>query len=139
MFVSSKSTTYIKARCFFINDKIKEGEAEIRYCPTKKMWNDVLNNPKQGDPFRNDQAIIMNTHEKYKENVEYCSTHPDLLSSEGKENLEHMGVTRPQSSSSSALKDIGNQNKLLGVPVSNVCARKNKNTVSWSNIVYGNL
>ena len=45
---SSKRTKHIKARYFFIKDKIEEGEVEIRYCPTEKMWSDVLNKPKQG-------------------------------------------------------------------------------------------
>jgi hypothetical protein len=37
-FLSSKRTKHIKARYFFIKDKIEEGKVEIRYCPTKKMW-----------------------------------------------------------------------------------------------------
>ena len=53
-FLFSKRTKHIKARYFFIKDKIKEGEVEIRYCSTEKMWSDVLNKPKQGAPFRKD-------------------------------------------------------------------------------------
>jgi hypothetical protein len=32
-FLSSKRTKHIKARYFFIKDKVEEGGVEIRYCP----------------------------------------------------------------------------------------------------------
>ena len=57
MFSSSKQTKHIKTRYFFIKDKIKEGEVEISYCPTEKIWSDVLNKPNQGGPFRKDRAV----------------------------------------------------------------------------------
>ena len=130
-FLPSKRTKHIKARYVFIKDKIVEVEVRIRYCPTKEMWSNVLNKPKQGAPFRKDQAIVMDVPEKYDDNVEYCRTHPDILPLEDKENLEHVGSSkRPPSSSRSVLKDVGNQDKLLGVSVSNMCARKSKNADS---------
>ena len=42
----SKRTKHIKARYYFIKDKVEEGEVEVQYCPTDKMWSDVLNKPK---------------------------------------------------------------------------------------------
>ena len=42
-------------------------------------------------------------------------------------------------SKDNVLKDVGNQDKLLGVPVSNVHARSDKNTVSWSEVVCRSL
>ena len=44
-FLSSNRTKHIKARYYFIKGKIEEGEVEIRYCPTEKMWSNVLNKP----------------------------------------------------------------------------------------------
>jgi hypothetical protein len=72
--LSSKKTKHIKARYFFIEDKIEKGEVEFWYCPTKKMWSDVLNKPKQGAPFRKDRAMLMGVPEEYDDNVEYCRT-----------------------------------------------------------------
>ena len=34
---SSKLTKHIKARYYFIKDKIEEGEVEVQYCPTKDI------------------------------------------------------------------------------------------------------
>ena len=66
---------------FLIKDKIEEWEVEIRYCPTEKMWSDVLNEPKQGGPLRKYQAMLMGVPEEYNDNVEYCRTHQELLPS----------------------------------------------------------
>ena len=73
-FLSSKRTKHIKARYFFIKDKMEEGKVEIWYCLTKKMWSDVLNKPKQGAPFRKDRAVLMGIPEEYDDNVEYRRT-----------------------------------------------------------------
>ena len=62
-------TKYIKVRYFFIKDKIEEGKVEIRYCPTEKMWSNVLNQPKQSQPFRKDHDILMDVPEDYDDNI----------------------------------------------------------------------
>ena len=83
---------------------------------------------------------MMDVSEEYNNNVEYRKTHPNLLPLEDKENLEYVGSSKkPPSSSRSVLKNVDNQDKLLGVPVSNVHARKSKNTSSWSKVVCRNL
>ena len=66
---SSKRTKHIKARYYFIKDKIDEGEVEIRHCPTKKMWSDILNKPKTGAAFRKDRAMLMNVPVEYDDHV----------------------------------------------------------------------
>jgi hypothetical protein len=48
-FLSAVRTKHIKARYFFIKNKIEEGRVEIRYCPTEKMWSDIFN--KMAMPF----------------------------------------------------------------------------------------
>ena len=139
-FSSSKRTKHIKAGYFFIKDKMKEGKVEIRYCPTKKMWSNVLNKPKQGAPFRKDPAMMMDVPVEYDNNVKYFRTHPNLLPPEDKENLELDGSYKiPLSSSRSVLKNVRNQDKLLGVPVKNIHARKSVNKVNWSDMVHRNL
>jgi hypothetical protein len=47
----SKRTKHIKVRYFFIKDMVHQGEVEIRHCPTKEMWSDILTKPKQGREF----------------------------------------------------------------------------------------
>ena len=51
---SSKRTKHIKARYYFIKEKIEEGEVDVRYCPTTEMWSDVINKPKHGTLFKKD-------------------------------------------------------------------------------------
>ena len=50
------------------------GEVDIKYCPTKIMWADVLNKPKQGAAFRQDRAILMNVPIEYDDANERAQT-----------------------------------------------------------------
>ena len=43
----SKRTKHMKVRYFFIQDKIKNGEVSIQYCPTERVWSDMLTKPLQ--------------------------------------------------------------------------------------------
>ncbi len=56
----SKQTKHVKARYYFIKDKLEEGEVDIHYCPTEEMWSHTLNKPKNTIPFQKDQARLMN-------------------------------------------------------------------------------
>ena len=56
----SKRTKHIKARYFFTKHYYDSGEIDLRYCPTKQMWADVLTKPLQGSKFREMRAILMN-------------------------------------------------------------------------------
>ena len=76
----SRRTKHINARYFMVKDRIDEGELEVQYCPTKKMWTDVLNKPEQGAKFRLDRAELMNVPVDYDDDVERRRTHPKLLS-----------------------------------------------------------
>ena len=55
-FSSSKRTKHINAKYYLITDIIGQGELEIQYCPTGEMWAVVLNQPKQGTPFKTDRT-----------------------------------------------------------------------------------
>jgi hypothetical protein len=76
---SSKRTKHIKAKYFFIKDKVDTGEVELQYCPTQQMWSDVLNKPKQGNPYRVDRSHLMNVPVDYDDEQERKRTHPALL------------------------------------------------------------
>ena len=43
----SQIEKHIKAIYFFIKDQINQGDVWVEYCPKKKMWLDVLKNPKK--------------------------------------------------------------------------------------------
>ncbi len=79
---SLKQTKHIKARYYFIKDKIEEGEVNVRYCPTTEMWSDILNKPKHGTPFKKDHAMLMNVPIGYYDDLEFKNTHPALLPQE---------------------------------------------------------
>ena len=44
-FSSSKKTKHIKAKFFFIKDKVDLGEIKVKDCPTEVMWADILTKP----------------------------------------------------------------------------------------------
>ena len=39
---------HIKAKFFFIKDKVDDGEVQVLDCPTGEMWADVLTKPYKG-------------------------------------------------------------------------------------------
>ena len=59
-FSSSKKTKHIKAKFFFIKDRISDGEIKVVDCPTKEMWADIKTKPAQGKLFNELQAKLMN-------------------------------------------------------------------------------
>jgi hypothetical protein len=139
-FSSSKRTKHIKARYFFIKDKIEEGKVEIQYCPIEKMWSDVLNKPKQGALFRKDRAVLMGIPEEYNDNVKYRRTQQELLPTEDKENLDvHRPSKKPKTSSRSVLGEVGNSGNVPGVLKQPSTTGNSRNKVSWSDVVHRNL
>ena len=114
---SSKRTKHIKARYYFIKDKVEEGEVEVQYCPTDKMWSDVLNKPKQGLPFRTDRAMLMNIPVNYDDDEERAKTHAKLLPEPaGSEDLALPSLTQPVKASRSMLGNIQNAKLQHRVP-----------------------
>jgi hypothetical protein len=59
-FSSRKKMKHIKAKFFFIKDRIDAGEMKVTHCPTKEMWVDVLTKPLQGRAFRLMRLKLMN-------------------------------------------------------------------------------
>jgi hypothetical protein len=64
---SGKKTKHIKAKFFFIKDRIDDGEIKVIDCPTEEMWADNLTKPLQGMAFRTMRAILMNCPVNYEE------------------------------------------------------------------------
>ncbi len=69
-FLSEKKTKHIRAKFFFIKDRIDDGEMIIVNCRTKGMWADILMKPLQGKAFRIMRAKLMNCDKDYFENKE---------------------------------------------------------------------
>ena len=76
---SSGRTKHIKARYYYITDKIEDGDIEVKYCPTDKMRVYMLTKPKQGTPFKKDRALLQNVPINYDNKVERKRTHHALL------------------------------------------------------------
>jgi hypothetical protein len=62
---SSKRTKHIKARYFLIKDYYGAGEIDIKFCPTDKMWADILTKPLQGQKFRDMWVFLQNCPQGY--------------------------------------------------------------------------
>jgi hypothetical protein len=67
---SGKETKQIKAKFFFIKDRIDSGEIKVKDCPSEEMWADVLPKPLQLMVFRTVQAELMNCLVNFKDESE---------------------------------------------------------------------
>ena len=72
-------TKRIKAKFLFIKVKAEDGDIEVQYWTTNKMWSDVLNNTKQGTSFQLDRRHLQNVPVEYNNEVERKRTYPLLL------------------------------------------------------------
>lgn len=58
---TSERTRHVDIRYFFLTDRIKTGDIQVLYKPTKDMIADVLTKPLQGEPFRRLRNLLLNT------------------------------------------------------------------------------
>eukprot|EP00804_Cyclotella_cryptica_P028413 CCRYP_014199-RC/>CCRYP_014199-RC protein AED:0.39 eAED:0.39 QI:0/-1/0/1/-1/1/1/0/426 len=63
-FSSGKRTKHIKAKYFFVTDKVADGDVVIKHTPTETMWADMNTKPKQGRAFCIDRSYMMNCPEE---------------------------------------------------------------------------
>ncbi len=131
---SLSCTKHIKARYYFVKDKVEEGEFDIKYCLTKKMQSDILNHPKQGSPFRKERAMLMNAPVEYDDGVDFLKTNPALLPDDKMDNLGALGINRSCSPSRSVLEDISNRD-MPGVLQNEKQLGGSRSNVRWSGVV----
>jgi hypothetical protein len=67
---SGKKTKHIKAKFFFIKDRVDGGEIRVVDCPTEEMWADVMTIPLQGTAFRIMRSELMNCEINYEDLIE---------------------------------------------------------------------
>jgi len=48
---AGKRSRAINIRYFFMTDQVKQGNVDIEYCPTGRMWADFMSKPLQGQKF----------------------------------------------------------------------------------------
>ena len=77
--LSRRRTTHINARYFVAADRVIIGGVEVEHCLAEHMWAGVLNNPKQGMPYRVFRGELMNVPELYDDKKEHLKTHLALL------------------------------------------------------------
>ncbi len=63
--LSSRRTKHIKVNFFLIKDYYDAGKINVKFCPTDKMWADVLTKPLHGQKFRDMQAFMQNCPQDY--------------------------------------------------------------------------
>ena len=76
-------TKHIKAKIFFVKDKVDDGDVVIKNFPTKVMWADILTKPKQGKSFREMRAVLMNCHVDYIDKLDVRSQQRGTTKSAG--------------------------------------------------------
>jgi hypothetical protein len=64
---SEKKTKHIKAKFFFIKDRVDNGEIRVKDCPTEEIWADIMTKPLQGTVLRVMRAELMNCPVKYED------------------------------------------------------------------------
>ena len=57
-----------------IKNHINKGYVGVEYCPTEKIWDDLLNKPKQGKDFRSFRGELMNVGINYGYNNNKTNT-----------------------------------------------------------------
>ena len=62
---SRKKTKHIKAKFFFIKDRVDEEEIKVIDCPVEGMWVDAMTQPLQGVAFM--RAEVMNCPVNYED------------------------------------------------------------------------
>ena len=67
---SGKRTKHIKAKFFFIKDRVDDGEIRVVDCLTEEMWADIMTKPLQGTAFRVMRAELMNCDVNYEDPLE---------------------------------------------------------------------
>jgi hypothetical protein len=90
---SSEKNKYIRAKFFFIKDRIDDGEMLVVNCPTKGMRADILTIPLQGKAFRVMRSKLMNCEEDYFENEETEREQAKAKTAVGR--VSRPGSTRP--------------------------------------------
>jgi hypothetical protein len=98
-FSSGKKTKHIKAKFFFIKDRVDSGEIRVIDCPAEEMWADVLTKPLQGMAFRSMRAQLMNCAINYEDEEE--KTPPRLMPVRGSKlvtwkDTKHQSLQAPQ-------------------------------------------
>ncbi len=73
---SGKRTKHIKAKFFFIKDRVDDGEIRVVDCPTEEMWADIMTKPLQGTAFRVMRAELMNCDVNYEDPSEEETEQP---------------------------------------------------------------
>ncbi len=68
--LSRKKTKHIKAKFFFIKDRVDEGEIRVMDCLGEEMWAYVLTKPFQGMAFQTMRAELMNCPVNYEDPLE---------------------------------------------------------------------
>ena len=64
---SEKKSKSIKAKFFFIKDRVDDGEIKVVDCPTEEMWAAIMTKPLQGTAFRLMRAELMNCNVNYED------------------------------------------------------------------------
>ena len=62
-----KKNKHIKAKFFFIKDRVDDGEVKVLDCPPEEMWVDKMTKLLQGTAFRLMRAKLMNCDVNYKD------------------------------------------------------------------------
>ena len=69
-FSSSRRTKHIKAKCFFIKERVAIKEVEIADFPAGVKWANLLTKPLQGTEFRKMRAQLVTCAMEYKDKEE---------------------------------------------------------------------
>ncbi len=64
---SRKKNKHMKAKFFFIKDRVDDGEIKVFDCPAEEMWGDIMAKPLQGTAFRLMRAELMNCGVNYED------------------------------------------------------------------------
>ena len=64
-----KRAKHVRTMYLFITNKIEACEVSLKYCPTDKIWADILMKLMQGKAFKEMKANLMSCAVNYTDNI----------------------------------------------------------------------
>jgi hypothetical protein len=83
---SRKHNKHIKAKYFFVADKVDDRDIEVKHIPTTLMWEDMNTKTKLGSPYRIDFSHMMNFELEVGDNT---SDGDECTEAQGRANKVH--------------------------------------------------
>ena len=137
------NSRHINVRYFFVVDKVKQKEIEIKYCPTELMIADYFTKPLQGKLFHTLRSIIMGSDSIFELMQQYFPIKERIGNQDvSKYEKGSKGHEKEREKENSTEKESGTENRhkkgTKADSENTVAGTERSKVVSWADIVRKN-